>query len=557
MKKKFFCFNISIDNNNKKQMFKEDNYFIKEKIFKKKIINPNQKEIENVINEKKIFFTENNADNEIIKYIKPIMSPREKERKISFIEKNVFNSSQKEKNYKNPKKFNFFNFKRLLKAKNNSPLVTSIGPYKRPTLKEASISLKKDYQNSQRNTISSKRTIRLDNLYINSSTNLAERNTVLLNRINKIKRNRNDLINNSYIYKHKSYNISEFKDDNDKYIYEKKPKISKNLTIEREENSNSEKNNMNEYYMLSSSQTKKPQNLRNNILFIPNLNQKMNENSGKSLFNNIKINKNLLKPNNNQRNGKILKYSHYYGKTLDVQVQDNNNTGNYIKKNVNNYRKTINVLNKDKSEDLPNNVFLNNNNKKVNSQKKVFLRKTIKDEETSSNVHSYIINNKRITLLNLPANKKKIKTLIFNNQINQLNIYKNDNDINSYELNPSDLYNNSKSLKTEQNETNINHPYNKKEFNTIIINKRFQTETNDNECDYQSINYNTNRSYKKRDYNNHNKDINTEKKKYIKYTLFKNEDKLDQNKDKDIISDKNKEVNKKRKKEYFNKRFYI
>ena len=335
--------------------------------------------------------------------------------------------------------------------------------------------------------------------------------------------------------------------------------FSKNLTIEREENSNSEKNNMNEYYMLSSSQTKKPQNLRNNILFIPNLNQKMNENSGKSLFNNIKINKNLLKPNNDQRNGKILKYSHYYGKTLDVP--DNNNAGNYIKKNVNNYRKTINVINKDKSEDLPNSAFINNNNKKVNSQKKVFLRKTIKDEDTSSNVHSYIINNKRITLLNLPANKKKIKTLIFNNQINQLNIYKNDNDINSYELNPLNLYNNSQSLKTEQNETNINHPYNKKEFNTIIINKRFQTETNDNECDYQSINYNTNRNYKKRDYNNKNKDINTEKKKYIKYTLFKNEDKLDQNKDKDIINDKNSEVNKKKKKEYFNKRnilnFYI
>ena len=552
MKKKIFCFNISIDNNNKKQMFDEDNYLIKEKIFKKEIINSGQKEFENMINEKKIYFTENNEENEIIKYIKPIMSPREKERKISFIEKNVFNSSEKENKNKKAKKFNFFNFKRLLKAKNNSPLVNSIGPYKRPTLKEASISLKKDYQSGQRNTITSKRTIKLDNLYINSSSNLPERNSVLVNRINNIKGNRNDLINNSYVYKHKSFNTCGLKDDNDKYIYEKKPNISKNLTLEGDENLNTEKNNINIYYELSSAQTKKPQNLRNNILFIPNLSQKINENSGKSLFNNIKINKNLLKPNNDQRDWKTLKYPHYYGKTLDTQ--DNNNADNYIEKNINNYRKTINVINKVKSNDLLNSDFINNNNKKVNSQKKVFLRKDIKNEDTSSNVHSYIKNNKRITLSNLPAKKKRIKTLIFNNQINQLNIYKNDNNINSYELNPLILYNNSQSLKTEQNERNINHPYNKKEYSTIIINKRYQTETNDNEYDYQSINSNTNRSYKKRDTNNQNKNIYTEKKKYINSSIFNNEDKLEQNKAKDDIKDKSNEVNKKKKKEYFNKR---
>ena len=545
MKKKIFCFNISIDNNNKKQMLDEDNYSIKEKMFKKEIINTYQKEFENLINEKKIYFTENNEENEIIKYIKPIMSPREKERKISFIGKNVFNSSEKENKDKKSKKFNFFNFKRLLKPKNNSPLVNSIGPYKRPNLKEASISLKKDYQGGQRNTITSKRTIKLDNLYINSSSNLAERNSVLVNRINKVKRNRNDLINNSYVYKHKSFNTCGL-NDNDKYIYEKRPKISKNLTLEGDENSNTEKNNMNIYYKLSSAQTKKPQNLRNNILFIPNLRQKINENSGKSLFNNIKINKNLLKPNNEQKDWKIPKYPHYYGKTLDIQ--DNNNSANYIKQNIKNYRKIINVINKDKSEDLQNNDFINNINKKVNSQKKVFLRKPIKNESTSSNVQSYIKNNKRITLSNLPAKKKRLKTLIFNNQINQLNIYKNDNNINLYELNPLYLYNNSQSLKTEQNETNIIQPYNKKEYNTIIINKRYQTETNDNEYDNGSINSNTNRSYKKRDNNNQNKNINTEKKKYINSTLFNNEDKLDQNKGKDDIKDKNNEINKKRKK---------
>ena len=550
LKKNILCFHISIDDNNKKQLFNEDIYLNKEKIFKKKNINNKcLKGFEKAINGKNICFPENNAENNIIKYIKPIMSPRDKERKIKFNEKNVYNSSKKENN-KNTKHINFFNFKKIINAKNDSPLANSNGPYKRPTLKEASISLKKDYQNNQRNTVSSKRTIMLDNLYINASSNLTERNSVLVNRIHNIKRNRNDLINNSFVYKHKIFNTSGLKDDNDKYIYEKKQKNSKNLTLEEEENSNLEKNDMNIYYTLSSAKTKKPKNLRNNILFLPNLNQKINENSGKSLFNNIKINKSLLKPNNNQRNGETLKYPHYYGKTLDTQ--NDNNTLNSIKENINNYRKTINASNKEKIEELPNNCFINNNYKKVNSQKKIFSKRVIKDSDTS-NIHSYILNNKRITLSNLPAKKKQIKALIFNNQINQLNIYKNDNNVNSYELNPIYFYNNSQDLKAEQNEVNMNPLFNKKEFNTIIINKRYQTEANDNEYDHQSININ--KDYKKIDNDNEKKNINNKKK--VTSTIFARREKLDHNENKEDIKDKksifiNSDINKKEK-DYYNK----
>ena len=114
------------------------------------------------------------------------------------------------------------------------------------------------------------------------------------------------------------------------------------------------------------------------------------------------------------------------------------------------------------------------------------MKRTINDED-NPNLPSYLLNNKNITSSsNLATKKKKIKSIIFNNQINQLNIYKNETNLNAYELNQVYFYNNSQTLKTEQNEININPPYNKRQFNTIIINKRCQTENNDdNDYDFK------------------------------------------------------------------------
>ena len=193
------------------------------------------------------------------------------------------------------------------------------------------------------------------------------------------------------------------------------------------------------------------------------------------------------------------------------------------------------------------------------------MKRTINDED-NPNLPSYLLNNKNITSSsNLATKKKKIKSIIFNNQINQLNIYKNETNLNAYELNPVYFYNNSQTLKTEQNEININPPYNKRQFNTIIINKRCQTENNDdNDYDFKSINSKTNRIYKKNDNKNQIKNIN-KKKKNLASTLFTKEDKFNKNKDidikkEDIKYDKNKknvfmksDVNKKKKKEYLNK----
>ena len=573
IKKNILCFNISIENNNnnknnnnnnKKTLCDEDN---KEKIFKKKnIFNKSPKGSKKMINNKKISLTENNIDKEIIKYIKPIMSPNE-ERKILFNEKPIYNSSKKEKDItnKNTIQGKFLNFKKLLNQRNNSPLTSSIYPYKRPTVKEGSISLKKEFQNNERNTISSKRTLNLDNLYINTSSNLTDKNSVIVNKMFNIKKNKNDLINNSYVYKHKSFNTSTLKDD--KNVYEKKHKILKNLPLDEEETANLDRNNMNIYYTLNTAQSTKHKNIRNNIIFLPNFKQKIKENPEKNLFDNVKIHKYLLNPNltnNNQRNEKKFKYPNYYGKTLDAK-DNGNKSCNYIKKNIYKYRKTINIINKVKNEELPNKDYINTIAKKVNSQKKIFMKRTINDED-NPNLPSYLLNNKNITSSsNLATKKKKIKSIIFNNQINQLNIYKNETNLNAYELNPVYFYNNSQTLKTEQNEININPPYNKRQFNTIIINKRCQTENNDdNDYDFKSINSKTNRIYKKNDNKNQIKNIN-KKKKNLASTLFTKEDKFNKNKDidikkEDIKYDKDKknvfmksDVNKKKKKEYLNK----
>ena len=568
MKRNILCFNITIENNNEKKHFDEENYFFKEKIFKKKNIFNRRKNSD----KKKFCLTENNTEktneNEEIKYIKPILSPKNRDRKVLINKRILYNSNKKENNI-NLKENYYNNLKKLINIKNYSPLSNSIRPYKRPTLKETNISLKKD-NNNQRNTISTKSPINLDNLYINKTINLTERNSVIKKRIINIKNNNNNnLLNNSYVYKHKSFNKNSLKDD--KYIYEKKHRGSKNYESENYNDNNkdnynennkdnykeSNNNNLNIYYTLTTPQTTtKQKNYKNNILFLPNINKKINENQDKNLYNNFKdklYKKNINQRNNNQRNDNDFINAHYYGKTLDIQ-----NNNNYIKKSIyilnkkNNIRKTANNSVNNKNEE-----YINNNNntiiatsremsKLLNFKKKILFKKQINDENNSiknstiikslnkANNNGNLLQNKKNEIVNL-LKKRKIRTLIFNNQINQLNIYKNDNIINQNDLDNIYIYNNSHILQDQQNEIEISKPEKVKQlFNTIKINKRYQTENKDN--DYQTIASNKNnisrKIYSKIENKNKNKnnikisinENNKSKKGILTNSLFDNED---------------------------------
>ena len=494
----------------------------KEKIFKKKnfFINSSQKEFEsNPINEKKLCFTEDNTEYNVIKYIKPIMSPKYKEKKRLFNDNLVNSSREKEKNLNFQGKY--FNFKILGNIKNYSPPSNSLGPYKRPTLKDASVSLKKDYleRNNQRNTVSSKRPKELDNLYLDS-INISERNSVNINKIPFNNRNDN-LNNNTYIYKHKNFKTSALIDN--KNIYEKKRQFLNNYNDDNYSRNNI--NNLNIYYTLNNSQSSKKQNKLNNNMLFQNYNKNENE-IEKYLSNNYKNINSAEKTHTlyikNQIKDKDLIYQDYYGNI--IADSDNKNKYNYIKKNIkllnkqNTYKKSINTPNKN-NEFSNNSIFLHDKKSKLlNNQRKIFIKKKIKNDESSSNKHSSIINNINRTnidsnilanLSELPIKKKKIRALIFNNQINQLNIYKNNNNINSYEINPIFIYNNSQALKTVQNELNISPTYKvQRQFKTIINNEKCPSENN--YFEYQSIPSkinNINRKiYKKNENKNYSKD---------------------------------------------------
>ena len=490
MKQNILYFNESLENNGKKKFNKNKKKYIKEKIFKKKnILNLNEKEIDkNIKNKYKICLTENNDENETINYIKPLVSPNNKGRKFFFNDKFYYNSSKNSSTkYDNEK---FYNYKKLYN-RNYSPIIKSIGPYMRPKLIERTISLKKENYES-RNTVSEKRTLKVNNITINNSPKASERNSLLINNIKKYnKKKKYKILDSSFVYQHKSFNASALKDD--KIIKGKKYNIYKNSNERSYEGNNDLNSNLNIYYTLNSSQTTKNKNIPKNIIFFPNSQQKLNQNKEKNLYNNIK-NINPKKYYNcifniNRRNILDKINPRYYGKTIDIEGNNNNYINNKINQtNLNdNYEEFI-----IKNEEIPNKTNIQKNkkiNKLLNYHKTIFIKKKIKNENTSIKNSKIIKNitkpkiyikeqNKQNEISNLAKGKKKINALIFNNQINQLNIYKNDNNINSYNLNSIYFYSNP--FKTEQNELDLKEILNPiNHLNTIVINKRCETENND------------------------------------------------------------------------------
>jgi len=460
--KNILCFNIPIINSNDKRLFADEhnNIFKETEIFHKKYIyNLKRNNID-----KQIHLTENNHDKDIIKYIKPLLSPRKshiiKGRKID--EDNyIYNSS---KNLMKLNNFAKFNRKKLLDR--DSPLPSyKNAPYKRPSLKD----LNTCDSFSQRNTIAG-------NKYknINASTNLSSYRNPFLYRIFNLKKNENNernsnLIINSYINNHKSFNSSELKDE--KYIYEKKHQILKNPNKDKLKINYS--NDYELYYNMTSEQASKKKIIRNNILFFPNLNKISNEYKEKNLYSNSKNSEdNAFKPN----------YQDFDNKYINSDITS-------IKtKKINNFETISDTTSKNKiSNNRYNRNKINQIDKLFNSQDKIFVKKQIESNSIKNNkrkIKSNIFQNDKMSIKKIPTERKKINTVIFNNQINQLNIFKNDN--NSYDLNQIFFYDNSNFCKTEENESNLNQQNQaKREFNTLIISKGYDKD-NDNDNDNES-----------------------------------------------------------------------
>ena len=486
---KIICFDISIEKNNKRKVFDDEYLFNKEKIFKKK----------NILKKKPITqknsLTKINSD-EIIKGIKPIMSPKNRAKKIKFKEELLGRSFKEVQNLNlnySVKNANFKTVKYNISPKN------SFGPYKRPTLKERSISLKKVKYNNKlinpkKTIISSKNSIKKKNITLNG---LSGKNSVIVNKLFHIKNNgkNNNLIISLYVYKHKTLNKSEIKDNN--YIYEKKHQISKNSLEKNVGRNNS--NDLNIYYILGNSQTKKKYNIKSKIIYLNNLNQNiLNNYKIRNTYTNIKMNPVKKYSTNNpniydqsKNNDKI--YPHIYWKTIDIP------------QNINEYNSMRESFNRIDNHQKDNNesIVSNPNNRRMirllNSQGHLLFNRPIKKEETllynSENYKSVSTlagNSKYLNNKIIP--KTRFNAVILNNQINQLNIYKNDNSTNTYNVNSINFYHNSHILKTEENDLNKKDSYKgRNEFNTITVNKRYETENND----YQSIFLNTNRPKRK------------------------------------------------------------
>ena len=536
--KNILCFNIPIINSNDKRLFADEhnNVYKETEIFhKKSIFNLKRNNID-----KQIFLTENNHDKDVIKYIKPLLSPRKshivKGRKIG--EDNyIYNSS------KNLNNFEKFNRKKFL-DKDSPPPSYKNAPYKRPSLKDLNFC----DSFSQRNTIAANKSIKLNDKNINVSSNLSAIRNPFLHRIFNLKKNENNdrnntLIINSYINNHKSFNSSELKDE--KYIYEKKHQILKNSHKDK-----SKSNNINDfdiYYNMSSAQTSKKQILRNNIFF-PNLNKISNENKDKNLYKNTKNEEdNVFKPN----------YKDFDNKYINSDI-------NSVKTKKKNNCRTISDINSNYK--ILNNRYNRNKfnqiDKLFNSQEKIFVKKQIESNSIKNNkrkkntiqtdINSNIFQSDNLSIKKLPIERKKINAVIFNNQINQLNIYKNDN--NSYDLNQIFFYDNSHFCKTEENEPNLNQKeQTRKEFNTLIISKANDDENNQ----FQSISTQKNiirrKIYPKEDKfkdNNSNYILTSDGKKLNKNKIFKINTSFipsKKNKEKRYINANNKEKFNKRK----------
>ena len=537
--KNILCFNIPIINSNDKRIFADEhnNVYKETEIFhKKNFFNLKRNNIN-----KQIFFTENNHDKDVIKYIKPLLSPRKshiaKGRKIG--EDNyIYNSS------KNLNNFEKFNRKKYL-DKDSPPPSYKNAPYKRPSLKDLNFD-----SFSQRNTVAANKSIKLNDQNINVSSNLSSIRNPFLHRIFNLKKNenndRNNFIINSYINNHKSFNSSDLKDEN--YIYEKKHKILKNSHKDKLKSNNSKEFDI--YFNMSSAQTSKKQILRNNILFFPNLNKISNGNKDKNLYKNTKNEEdNSFKPN----------YQDFDNKFINSDI-------NSVKtKKKNNCRTISDITSKNKI--LNNRYYRNKVNqidKLFNSQEKIFVKKQIESNSIKNNkmkkntiqidINSNIFQKDNRSIKKLPIERKKINAVIFNNQINQLNIYKNGN--NSYDFNQIFFCDGSHFCKTEENEPNLNKKdQTKKEFNTLIISKDYDDENNQ----FQSLSTQKNiirrKIYPKEDKfkykeNNSNYLLTNDGKKLNKNKISKINTNLilsKKNKEKRYINANNKEIFNKRK----------
>ena len=169
-------------------------------------------------------------------------------------------------------------------------------------------------------------------------------------------------------------------------------------------------------------------------------------------------------------------------------------------------------------------------------------------------INSNIFQKDNRSIKKLPIERKKINAVIFNNQINQLNIYKNGN--NSYDFNQIFFCDGSHFCKTEENEPNLNKKdQTKKEFNTLIISKDYDDENNQ----FQSLSTQKNiirrKIYPKEDKfkykeNNSNYLLTNDGKKLNKNKISKINTNLilsKKNKEKRYINANNKEIFNKRK----------
>jgi serine/threonine protein kinase len=460
-KKNILCFNISIENSNNKKPFDGENKTFKKKgIFKKKnFLKTFYKTDENY---SKLCYTENN--NDVIKYMNPIKSPLNVNRKLSFEEKYYYNKFYKKNNGNSQ-----------MKNINYSPINTLLGPYKRPTLFERNSSLKKIGHYSTIKNSSLNKIVKVNNLNIYNSLTLTERNTVLdLKERMKTLPTNNNSINDSLLYKHKATNTSKLKED--KYVYEKKYLISK-PSIKISDLNN--KNDLNNFQTLNPSSTTKNYKFRKNFLFFPDMNQKVNEDKERYLYSNSKYLDTIGNTNHNFNSNILIQENditpfYYNQKTID------NNRNNYIKKPIYKINK-LQCYNKKNNQAKT----ISQDEKAINRLRKlqdqIFIKKRILNGNMSTknntiNQSNSTLNTKKIDISNLMYNKNN--TVIFNNQINQLNIFNNDH------FNSINFFDNIKKNKIRK--LKIKTPYKfKNEFKTIIINSNNCKKENNI---YQSLN---------------------------------------------------------------------
>ena len=485
--------NNNIKNSNIKNIYEEskNKTFKKKAIFKRKnILNLLNTYNKNDDNNTNMCHTENN--NDIIKYVRPLISPLSTTRKRLFEEQFDYNS----KNNNSLKYYERRIDKLNSENKNYSPQQNIFGPYKRPTLYERNFSVKRVNPNtSRRNYYSLHKTMNLNDLNLYNSLALTERKIVYNNKFNDIIKvgNKNNTINNdSYIYRRKAANSSSLKED--KYIYEKKHHISKPKPFEKiyDIPTINNSSNLNNFFTINSAQTTRSNNLTNlkdlnDILLLPDIHRRINENRQRNLYINIKNFDSIKNVNNNYKTNIFIEendMAHFDNnrKTLDV------NGNNYIKKQIlnldklrpynirENQAKTISKDEKRVNSRLlnqPDQIFIK---KKISKGNMTTRNHTINEANSYLNPNLNTIKNKKIDISHLIHSKNN--TVIFNNQINQLNIYNNDN-FHSINFHDNIKKNKIKKLK-------IKTPYKfKNDFNTLLINNNSSEIEN---SEFQSLN---------------------------------------------------------------------